>query len=210
MSITRVALYARTSTIDRQDPEMQLRELREYAGIREWEITGIYEDRGYTGTNSNRPMLMQVLRDAKQRRFDIILVWKLDRWGRSLREIVMMLQELSDHGIEFCSLKDALDLSTSQGRLMMHLLAAFAQFEADIIKTRVLAGLDNAKAKGKRLGRPRLHDSDAIRSLRAEGLSYRAIQRRLSVPMGCISRALAAAPKSLLEIPNSNPKKAGG
>ena len=192
----RVALYARTSTVDKQDPEMQLRELREYARIRGWEIAGVYEDKGYTGTNSNRPMLRQVLQDAKQRRFDIVLVWKLDRWGRSLREIVLMLQELADYGVEFCSLKDSIDLSTSQGRLMMHLLAAFAQFEADVIKIRVLAGLEHAKARGKRLGRPKLHDDEAIRSLRAEGLSYRAIQKRLGVPMGCISRALAGAPKS--------------
>jgi DNA invertase Pin-like site-specific DNA recombinase len=199
MSYKRVALYARTSTVDKQNPEVQLRELREYAKHRDWEVAGVYEDRGYTGTNSNRPMLKQVLQDAKRRRFDIVLVWKLDRWGRSLREIVLMLQELAEHRVEFCSLKDALDLSTSQGRLMMHLLAAFAQFEADVIKTRVLAGLEHAKACGKRLGRPKLHDDESIRKLRTEGLSYRAIQKRLGVPMGCISRALAPAPKSLPE-----------
>jgi putative DNA-invertase from lambdoid prophage Rac len=210
MPIKRVALYARTSTVDKQDPEMQLRELREYAKIREWQVSGVYEDRGYTGTNSNRPMLKEILRDAKLRRFDIILVWKLDRWGRSLREIVSMLQELADYGVEFCSLKDALDLSTSQGRLMMHLLAAFAQFEADLIKTRVLAGLEHAKARGKRLGRPKLHNDEMIRKLRSEGLSYRAIQKRLTVPMGCISRALASAPKSPVETALATPKKTGG
>jgi DNA invertase Pin-like site-specific DNA recombinase len=171
---------------------------------------GIYEDRGFTGTNANRPRLKALLQEARSRRFDLVLVWKLDRWGRSLREIVLMLQELADYGVEFCSLKDALDLSTSQGRLMMHMLAAFAQFEADVIKTRVLAGLANARARGKRLGRPKQHDDGAIRSLRAEGLSYRAIQKRLGVPMGCISRALVGAPKSPTESAPATLKKSRG
>lgn len=207
MSVKRVALYARTSTADKQHPEMQLRELHEYAKIRGWDVIGVYKDKGYTGTNSNRPMLKEVLRDAKLRRFDIVLVWKLDRWGRSLREIVLMLQELADYGVEFCSLKDALDLSTSQGRLMMHILGAFAQFEADIIKTRVIAGLEHAKVCGKKLGRPKQHDEGVIRSLRASGLSYRAIQKHLNVPMGCISRALTCAPKTLDKPVSSAPEK---
>lgn len=186
----RIALYARTSTADKQDPEMQLRELREYAAARGWKIVGTYEDRGFTGTNTNRPRLKDLLRDAKARKFDLVLVWKLDRWGRSLREIVLMLQDLADHNVEFASLKDALDLSTSQGRLMMHMLAAFAQFEADLIKTRVLAGLENAKAKGTKLGRPKKRNDEAIRTLRAKGVSFRKIASQLGVGIGSVQAAL--------------------
>ena len=191
MNLTkRVALYARTSTYDKQDPEMQLRELREYAAIRGWQVVGVYEDRGFTGTNMNRPRLKTLLLDAKSRQFDLVLVWKLDRWGRSLREIVSMLQDLADYGVEFCSLKDSLDLSTSQGRLMMHLLAAFSQFEADVIKMRVRAGLAHAKASGKQLGRPKVRDDEAIRNLRANGLSLRRIAHNLQISKGTVQNAL--------------------
>ncbi len=191
MNQKRVALYARTSTADKQDPEMQLREMREYARIREWNVVGIYEDRGYTGTNTNRPMLKKLLHDAKARKLDLVLVWKLDRFGRSLREIVLMLQDLTDFGVEFCSLKDSLDLSTSQGRLMMHIIAAFAQFEADVIRTRVKAGLDHAKARGVRLGRPQVRNNEAVHKLRAEGLSLREIAAKLNVSKGTVQNALS-------------------
>jgi putative DNA-invertase from lambdoid prophage Rac len=188
----RVALYARTSTTDKQDPEMQLRELREYASLRGWVLAGIYEDRGYTGTNSNRPMLKQLLLDAKARRFDLVAVWKLDRFGRSMKEIVVMLQDLADYGVEFCSLKDALDLSTSQGRLMMHIIAAFAQFEADVIKTRVMAGLEHAKARGQKLGRPQIRNDNEIKCLREQGLSQRVIAAQLGIAKGTVQNALKA------------------
>jgi putative DNA-invertase from lambdoid prophage Rac len=190
MSTRRVALYARTSTADKQDPEVQLRELREYAALRGWIVAGTYEDKGYTGSNANRPQLKAIMQDAKARRFDLILVWKLDRWGRSLREIVLMLQDLAEYGIEFCSLKDSLDLSTSQGRLMMHVIAAFAQFEADVIRTRVMAGLENAKAQGKRLGRPKTRNDEVIRSLRSKGLSLRKIADELGISKGSVQNAL--------------------
>ncbi len=186
----KIALYARTSTSDKQDPEMQLRELKEYAKLRGWQVQSVYEDKGYTGTNTNRPMLKQLLQDSKARRFDLVLVWKLDRWGRSLREIILMLQELADYNVEFCSLKDSLDLSTSQGRLMMHIIGAFAQFESDVIKTRVKAGLENAKAKGKTLGRPKKRNDENIRKLRANGLSLRAIAGKLGISKGSVQNGL--------------------
>ena len=192
MSLKRIALYARTSTLDKQDPEMQLREMREFCKLRGWEPVEVYEDRGYTGTNTNRPMLKQLLLDAKAHQFDLVLVWKLDRWGRSLREIVLMLQELTDSNVEFCSVKDALDLSTSQGRLMMHIIAAFAQFEADVIRMRVIAGLENARANGKQLGRPKLRDDRAINALRASGLTLRQIASQLNISKGTVHNALVA------------------
>jgi DNA invertase Pin-like site-specific DNA recombinase len=179
--------YARTSTSDKQDPEMQL---REYAKLRNWNVEAIYEDKGYTGTNANRPMLKKLLQDAKARRFELVAVWKLDRFGRSLQEIILMLQDLADYGVEFCSLKDALNLSTSQERLMVHIIAAFAQFEADMIRTRVIAGLENAKAQGKKLGRPKERDNEAARKLRLDGLSLRAIAARLDTSKGSVQNAL--------------------
>ena len=105
-----------------------------------------------------------------------------------------MLQELADFRVEFCSLKDALDLSTSQGVLMMHLIAAFSQFEADIIKLRIRSGLDNARAKGRKLGRPQVRDDVVIRSLRAQGLTQRAIAARLGISKGSIQNALKELP----------------
>lgn len=195
MSIKRVALYSRTSTSDKQSPELQVHELKEYAALRGWEVVATYTDHGFTGTNTNRPRFRDLMTDSRQRRFDAVVVWKLDRWARSLREILLTLQELADLGVEFISLKDHLDLSTSQGKLMMHILAAFGQFEADIIRMRVLAGLDHAKAKGVRLGRPKKHNPTAIAELRAKGLSYTQIQEQLQVSKGAVCHALRSTPK---------------
>lgn len=189
--MTRVALYVRTSTLDKQDTGMQVRELEAYAKLRDWSVVTTYEDKGFTGTNANRPALKQLLIDAKSRKFDLVLCWKLDRWGRSLREIVLMLQDLSEYGVQFCSLKDSLDLSTSQGRLMMHMVAAFAQYEADVIKSRVRAGIENARAKGTKLGRPMVRNNDEIKKLRESGLSLREIAARLRISKGSVQNALA-------------------
>ncbi len=203
MKRTKVAIYTRTSTADRQDPTMQSRELETYCELRGWETYRIYEDKGYTGTNTNRPELKALFKDAQARKFDLLLVWKLDRFGRSLREIVQMLQTLSDYGVEFCSLKDSLDLSSSQGKLMFHIIAAFSQYEADVIKTRVRAGLENARAKGKILGRRKERDDDAIRDLHAKGLSQRVIAGKLKVSKGSVQNAL----RGWTTIPSKNPRK---
>lgn len=186
----RCAIYTRTSTSDRQDTSMQLRELEAYASVRGWTVVKVYEDKGFTGTNANRPALKELLAAARERKFDLVLVWKLDRWGRSLREIVLMLQDLSDYGVEFCSLKDALDLSTSHGKLMSHIVAAFSQYEADVIRSRVRSGLENAKAKGQKLGRPRKRNDEEIQKLRKEGLSIREIARQLNISPAAVQRAL--------------------
>jgi DNA invertase Pin-like site-specific DNA recombinase len=144
---TRVALYARVSTANgQQDPEMQLRELREYAGHRGLTIVGEYVDR-VTGSKDSRPSLNSLMTEANQRKFDAVLVWKLDRFGRSLRHLVNALAELEALGLTFISLRDNLDLSTPSGRLMFQIIGAMAEFEK--------AGLRNARAKGKKLGRPR-------------------------------------------------------
>ena len=189
-SSPRIALYARVSTSGgHQDPEMQLRELREYADRRGWEITETYTDTGVSGSKESRPALNRLMADACQRRFDAILVWKLDRFGRSLRHLVNALAELEALGVAFISLRDNLDLSTPSGRLMFQIIGAMAEFERALIQERVRAGLRNARAKGKRLGRPRAEiDQAQIVALRASGASWRAIAKELRVGLGTVHR----------------------
>ena len=154
----RVALYARVSTSNgQQNPEMQLAELREYAARRDLTIAGEYVDH-VSGSKESRPALNKLMQDAHSRKFDAVLVWKIDRWGRSLKHLVTSLADLDAYGIAFVSLRDSLDLGTPSGRLMMQLLGAMAEFERSLIVERVRAGLKNARSKGKTLGRPKLID----------------------------------------------------
>jgi DNA invertase Pin-like site-specific DNA recombinase len=133
---------------------MQTRELEEYCQRRGWAVTGCYVDTGISGSKESRPELDRLMTDAHQRRFDAILVWKLDRFGRSLRHLVNALAELEALGVAFVSLRDNLDLSTPSGRLMFQIIGAMAEFERSLIVERVKAGMRNARAKGKRIGRP--------------------------------------------------------
>src|SRR5581483_3472391 len=151
----RVAIYARISTLNtHQDLGPQLGELREYCEQRGWKIAREYTDAGVSGCKDSRPGLNELLADAKRRRFDVVLVAKLDRFGRSLRHLVNALAELEALGIAFVSLRDSLDLSTPAGRLMFQIIGAMAEFERALIQERVRAGMRHAKSKGKRFGRP--------------------------------------------------------
>jgi DNA invertase Pin-like site-specific DNA recombinase len=153
----RVALYARVSTSNgQQDPEMQLSELREFARARGFQVMDEYVDRGISGAKESRPQLNQLMIDSRQRMFDCVLVWKLDRFARSLKHLVNALAEFEALGVAFVSLRDSLDLTTPAGRLMFQLVGAMAEFERSLIVERVRAGLKNAQSKGKTLGRPRL------------------------------------------------------
>jgi DNA invertase Pin-like site-specific DNA recombinase len=196
---TRVALYARVSTSNgQQDPEMQLRELREYAERRGWQIAEVYTDAGVSGSKDSRPALNRLMIDAKQRRFDAVLVWKLDRFGRSLRHLVNALAELEALGVAFVSLRDNLDLATPSGRLMFQIIGAMAEFERSLIQERVKAGLRNAKAKGKRLGRPPVVlDQVEVLELRKLGKSWRAIAEKLGVGVGTVHRIAQRRSKNL-------------
>ena len=186
----RVALYSRVSTLHGQDPELQLRELRDYAVSRGWTIVQEYCDRGVSGSKDSRPALNQLMADACRRKFDAVLVWKLDRFGRSLRHLVNALAELEALGVGFISLRDHLDLGTPSGRLMFQIIGAMAEFERALIQERVRAGLRHARSKGKRLGRPHVFVSESrIESLRASGASWRAIAKELGVGMGTVVRA---------------------
>jgi DNA invertase Pin-like site-specific DNA recombinase len=189
-----MALYARVSTLNgQQDPEMQLSELREYATRRGLSVYEEYVDQGVSGSKESRPALNRLMSDAQRCRFDAVLVWKIDRFGRSLKHLVNSLADLSAYGISFISLRDNLDLSTPSGRLMFQIIGAMAEFERALIQERVKAGLRNARAKGKRIGRPRQHvDAPLVRRLRAEGISWRDISQRLGLGLGTVYRALGS------------------
>lgn len=194
----RVALYARVSKANgHQDPAMQLRELREYAARRSWTIFEEYTDH-LTGSKDSRPALNRLMTDSHRRKFDAVLVWKLDRFGRSLRHLVNAIAELEALGLAFVSLRDNLDLSTPSGRLMFHVIAAMAEFERTLIQERVKAGLRNARAKGKKLGRPRAQfDESKIETLLATGASWRTIAEKLGVGVGTVHRMHQRRSKNL-------------
>jgi len=149
----RAAIYARVSTFD-QEPENQLAEVRRYVTARGWTAVE-YVDRGVSGAKDRRPALDELLRDARRRRFDVLVCWRLDRLGRNLKHLVTLLEELQVLGIAFVSLNEGIDATTPAGKLQMHILGAISEFERARIAERVKAGLQRARAQGKRLGRPR-------------------------------------------------------
>ena len=183
----RIAIYARVST-DRQSTESQLNALREYAGKRAWAISKEYIDEGYTGSNTKRPAFNAMMADARKRKFDVLLVYKLDRLSRSLKDLITTLDDLKSMGIDFISYDNGLDTTTPTGRLIFNVVGAVAEFEKDIIRERVRAGLENAKRKGKRLGRPPVssHLVDEAKKLRSEGMSFRQIGKQLGIPESTI------------------------
>jgi DNA invertase Pin-like site-specific DNA recombinase len=187
----RVGLYARVSTTNGQSPEMQLAELREYSARRGWKIFREYVDQGVSGSKESRPELNRLMVDAHHRHFDIVLCWKVDRFGRSLRHLVNALADLDSYGIAFVSLRDNLDLSTPSGRLMFQVVGAMAEFERSLIQERVRAGLRNAKQKGKTLGRPRrIVSNDEMTLLREKGMSFREIAKAVGVSPGTVRTRL--------------------
>ena len=155
-------------------------------------------DRGVSGAKESRPALNRLMRDAHRRKFDVVLVWKLDRFARSLKQLINALAEMEALGIAFVSLRDNLDLSTPSGRLMFQIIGAMAEFERALIQERVRAGLRHARTQGKRLGRPSVHvEANLIRELRARGASLRTIARQLGVGLGTIHRTLTPRSKSV-------------
>ena len=187
----KAAIYARVSTID-QEPENQLQELRRYVGARGWTSVE-YVDRGVSGAKDRRPALDQLLADARRRRFDVLICWRLDRLGRNLRHLITLLDDLQALGVAFVSLAEGIDATTPAGRLQMHLLGAIAEFERGRIVERVRAGLARARAQGTKLGRPRRR-IDPERLAAVAGLPEREAARRLGIPRSTLQRALAHKP----------------
>src|SRR5258707_7820287 len=187
----RVALYARVSTHDQQTLPLQIRALREYAAKRDWTIVAQIREVG-SGA-SQRELRKSLIAAARRREIDVVLVWRLDRWGRSVADLVSTLQELQHLGVAFVSLTEALDLTTPAGRAMAGLLAVFAEFEREILRERTRAGLAQARLNGKRLGRPETAGLQAaeIRKLYRAGASKSEIARRLEIGRTSVRRILA-------------------
>jgi DNA invertase Pin-like site-specific DNA recombinase len=186
----RAALYARVSTHVGQNPEMQLAELCQYCQRRGWEIAGEYVDVGVSGAKERRPQLDRLLVDCRKRGVDAVVVYRYDRFARSLRQLVNALCEFDALGIQFVSLHEGVDTSTPNGRLVFGIFASIAEFERELIRERVRSGLAAARAKGKRLGRPRTHvDATRIAELRKQGWGWRKIAAELGVGVGTVLRA---------------------
>ena|SRR5687768_13632329 len=190
----RVGLYARVSTNDQQTIPLQIRALREYAARRGWTIAAQVKE---VGSGASQCQLREKLLEAARRReIDVVLVWRLDRWGRSVADLLATLQELEHLGVGFVSLSEALDLTTPAGRAMAGLLAVFAQFERDILRERVRAGLAHARQNGKKLGRPitaALYAGQVWKLHRA-GVSKSEIARQLPIGRTSVRRILADRP----------------
>ena len=181
----KAAIYARVSTYD-QEPENQLQELRRYVQARGW--TGQeYVDRGVSGAKDRRPALDELVRDAMRRKFDVLICWRLDRLGRNLRHLILLLDELYAMGVAFVSLAEGIDATTPAGRLQLHVLGAIAEFERARIAERVKAGLARAKARGQRLGRP-VAELPVERLQSVCGLSLADGARKLRVSVSTLKR----------------------
>lgn len=178
----RIALYARVSKADEsQNPENQLMRLRSYAGERGWQVYREYVDRA-SGADANRPQLNQMIRDARGRRFSLVLITKIDRIARSSLNLKQIIAELEARGIKFECTDQPFSTNTPTGKLLFGILGEIAEFERSLIVERTKAGLQRAKAQGKKLGRPRVNaDRVRIIELKAEGLGYRKIADRLGV-----------------------------
>ena len=187
----RAALHSRVSTNDQDTLSMQNRNMREYAARRGWSIAMQVREVG-SGA-AQREAREKLLDAARRREIDIVVVWRLDRWGRSVTDLLATLQELEHLGVGFVSLAEALDLTTPSGRAMAGLLAVFAEFEREILRERVRAGLADARRNGQRLGRPMTAglQADKVRKLHRAGVSKAEIARRLRIGRTSVRRILA-------------------
>lgn len=196
----RVALYARVSTVGNgQSPEMQLRELREYSGRRGWQIADEYVDSGISGAKDSRPELNRLMADAHRRHFDVVCVWKFDRFARSVSHLLRALETFKALGIEFSSYSEQMDTTTPTGKMIFTVLGAVAELERSLIAERVRAGLRNARAKGKRLGRPTAKiNGEELRALLDSGLSMQAVGLQFGVSAATVCRRSRIAGSQVL------------
>lgn len=207
-SCPRAAIYARVSTANNgQDPTMQTRELTEYCQRRGWTVVGEYVDVGISGTKEKRPELDRLLSDAHTRRFDAVVVWKFDRFARSVSHLLRALENFQALGIEFVSLSEQLDTSTPTGKMVFTVLGAVAELERSLIVERVRAGMRSARAKGKRIGRPpRTQLTPEDRKSIAEAywcrkVSFRQLAKRFDTSIGTVQRCALAYPTTVATTP---------
>jgi DNA invertase Pin-like site-specific DNA recombinase len=197
MKAKRVVLYARVSTNNGQDPEVQLRELREYCQRRGFEITEEFVDKGISGSRERRPALDKVMVCCRKRLVDAVVVYRYDRFARSLRQLVNALEDFRCLGVDFISIHEGVDTSTANGRLVFGIFASIAEFERELIRDRVRSGMAAAKAKGKIIGRPKVDvDAPTIALLRHQGRSWAEITRETGISKGTAQRALSGLPKT--------------
>jgi DNA invertase Pin-like site-specific DNA recombinase len=188
---TRAAIYARVSTLAGQSPQMQLDVLREYAARRGLDVVAEFVDHGVSGARDQRPELDRLMAGARQRGFDMVLVYRFDRFARGVRHLVTALDEFQALGIEFVSYSESLDTSTPMGRAMFSIVAALAELERNIIVERSVEGQRRARARGRHIGRPRREaDAALVLRLRAEGVSVRAVARGLGVSRTVVERVV--------------------
>jgi len=192
-STPRVALYARVSTTE-QSTDSQLLDLRRYVRERGWDIFREYVDEGISGTKDSRPALNELMNDARKRRFDVVLVWRFDRFARSTKHLILALEEFKNLGIDFVSYQENIDTSSPLGSAIFTIISAVAQWERDIIAERVKAGLRRAKENGVTIGRPRLTvDRQEVLRLRAQGLSLRKIGETVGISKDSVANLLKTA-----------------
>lgn len=193
----RVAIYARVSTTNHgQDTAMQTRELKEYIERRGWRLVGEFVDIGISGTKEKRPELDRLMSEAYKRRFDVLCVWRFDRFARSVSHLLRALETFKALGIDFISFSEQMDTSTPAGKMVFTVLGAVAELERSLIVERVRAGMRNARAKGKLIGRPaKTHlDQDARRSIweahKRGGMSLRQLATQFSTSLGTVQRSI--------------------
>ena len=188
----RVAIYARVSTNHGQDVGLQTRELQEYCDRRGWTVAGEYVDVGVSGAKDSRPELNRLMADAHRRRFDAVVCWRFDRFARSVSHLLRALETFRALGIEFVSLSEQIDTSTPVGKMIFTVLGSVAELERSMIVERVRAGMRNARAKGRHIGRPRAVVNIArIGQLRAQGFTVRAIATELGYSRSLVHKAIA-------------------
>jgi DNA invertase Pin-like site-specific DNA recombinase len=199
----RTAIYVRVSTVE-QDTELQETELREYCDRRGWSFT-VYRDKGQSGAKNERPALNSMLSDLRKRKFDVIVVWKLDRLARSLRQLLTIGEECRSLGVDLVSLRQNIDTTLPAGRLTFQILGAVAEFERELLRERVKAGMALAQRSGKHVGRPATRrfkptDIDRMRELRAGGASVRKLAKDFETTQWMVARLTNSARMEALKV----------
>jgi DNA invertase Pin-like site-specific DNA recombinase len=192
----RAAIYVRVSTVE-QETDLQEAELREYCGRRGWEAI-LYRDKGQSGAKQDRPALNSLLSDLRKRKVDVILVWSLDRLARSLKHLLNISEECKSLGVDLVSLRQSIDTTLPAGRLTFQILGAVAEFERELLRERVKAGMAQARRAGKNIGRPALRrfgsaELDRIRLLRMQGVSVRRLAKDFATTQWMIAKLMGAS-----------------